>query len=459
MGWRGTSPPWATDDSPARPPDLSITDSLTELLDQHGLQQGSGICAVPPLQTKSSGIGGTTPQRIPSRSSNGSGTDRSRDVPTARTSSGGSFEKPRETMSAGSGSDVPVGGYRRVSGGATASQPRSPHISVCEHLSARAPKVDSNGTTAGSMPDPCICDQNQLNSKTLYPAAQTAPRWGPCLSGQLSACVSVALDPNTEFRTYMEDGHKICEPLFSSTHKNSAEAWGFYAVFDGHGGQEEMKYCEAKMHDIVHAELRALAPGKDVRDALIATFKKIDGQLAMLGAWNSGCTATVALVHRHDGKTRLYVANVGDSRAVLATSRASQRLSTDHRACDAAEAKRVTEDGGVVRYGRVGGQLSVSRSLGDHHLKNSGLSCIPDISVTEVGPGENALVIASDGLWDTIDDDCAAFLIDGVVSSTHEASGSNPVAKTLKETCAAHLVKEAKKRGSRDNILAMVVFL
>jgi len=33
------------------------------------------------------------------------------------------------------------------------------------------------------------------------------------------------------------------------------------------------------------------------------------------------------------------------------------------------QAARVCRDGGFVRHGRVAGQLSVTRSLGDHHLK------------------------------------------------------------------------------------------
>ena len=33
------------------------------------------------------------------------------------------------------------------------------------------------------------------------------------------------------------------------------------------------------------------------------------------------------------------------------------------------QAARVCREGGFVRHGRVAGQLSVSRSLGDHHLK------------------------------------------------------------------------------------------
>lgn len=56
-------------------------------------------------------------------------------------------------------------------------------------------------------------------------------------------------------------------------------------------------------------------------------------------------------------------------------------LGIDRTACvnDACvtQAARVVNDGGFVRFGRVAGQLSVSRSLGDHHLKARGFAAGP----------------------------------------------------------------------------------
>jgi serine/threonine protein phosphatase PrpC len=260
----------------------------------------------------------------------------------------------------------------------------------------------------------------------------------------------------------MEDGHKILDPMMSGRHSGE-DCWGYYAVFDGHGGREETQYCETKMHEVVVAELRG---GKDPREALIESFKKVDAQLAILGAWNSGCTATVTLLQRRQGGgSRLFVANVGDSRAVLVSSgsggTACQRLSTDHRANDASEARRVSDEGGFVRHGRVGGQLSVSRSLGDHHLKEAGVSCIPDVCVRDLAPGDQALVIASDGLWDALNDSDAGQVLEGSLASAKAKGQGGPqgIAEWLRESCAKDFVNYAKEHGTRDNILAVVVFL
>lgn len=237
----------------------------------------------------------------------------------------------------------------------------------------------------------------------------------------------------------------------------------FFAVFDGHGGRQETEYCEAKLHEVVLAELRGQSlEGRDVQQAvqsaLVAAFQKIDGQLAMLGAWESGCTCTVALAHRQSTGLTLYVANVGDSRAVIVGETSAKRLSVDHRASDPAEAARIAAEGGMVRHARVGGQLSVSRSLGDHHLKSSGVSCVPDFCCYEVN-GQHALIIASDGLWDVIEDDYSREVIKEVVDRAVAQGGSQKmVADYLREQAARTLVERAKERGTRDNILALVAF-
>lgn len=293
-----------------------------------------------------------------------------------------------------------------------------------------------------------------------------AAPWGLHDPGRTAAFVSVAQDANEDFRSYMEDGQKVVDPLLQTRH-GGEERWGFFAVYDGHGGRDEVAYCEAKLHEVVLAELRGLPNGgrchaQDVRHALSLAFQKVDGQLAMMGAWNSGCTATVALVHHQPGAApTLHVANVGDSRAVLVCSGAcaARRVSTDHRANDPAEARRVAEEGGLVRHGRVGGQLSVSRSLGDHHLKGSGVSCVPDICTCEVGTG-NALVIASDGLWDALEDDAAREIVQDCINrAVAQGGGHQAVAETLRVGAAKTLVERAKELGSRDNILALVAFL
>jgi len=242
----------------------------------------------------------------------------------------------------------------------------------------------------------------------------------------------------------------------------SVAVGAFFAVYDGHGGRDVMEYCESTLHDIVLQELRNLSAKseleEDVGKALVVAFQKVDSQVAMLGVSKVGCTATVALVHRQGTARTLYVANVGDSRAVALGRAGLQRLSRDHKASDPAEQARIADEGGLVSRGRVGGVLCVSRSLGDHHLKDCGVSCVPDVTSTcceEV----RVVVMASDGLWDVLEDaEVDRFVADCVDRSAAQHGNWQEVAAHLRKSVAAELVEEAKARGSRDNILVLVIF-
>ncbi|KAL7055850.1 hypothetical protein AAHC03_022898 [Spirometra sp. Aus1] len=132
---------------------------------------------------------------------------------------------------------------------------------------------------------------------------------------------------------------------------------------------------------------------------------------------DSGTTACVALLLPEvmDGERRrvcLYVANAGDSRAVLCRARAAVDLSTDHKPEDAAEKARIVAAGGTVTAdGRVNDGLNLSRALGDHTYKcrkdlkmaDQMISALPDVTKTELIPGnDDFLVIACDGIWNSM---------------------------------------------------------
>lgn len=53
---------------------------------------------------------------------------------------------------------------------------------------------------------------------------------------------------------------------------------------------------------------------------------------------------------------------------------------------------------------RVGGVLAVSRAFGDHALTIDGVICTPFIQRIELRVIHKWLVVASDGLWDVIDE-------------------------------------------------------
>lgn len=86
----------------------------------------------------------------------------------------------------------------------------------------------------------------------------------------------------------------------------------------------------------------------------------------------AGCTAVVAAVVERT----VYVANAGDSRAVLCNGAGRARpLSVDHKPAAPAEAARIRAAGGFVSsfggVARVNGNLSLSRAIGDLQYKGN----------------------------------------------------------------------------------------
>lgn len=124
----------------------------------------------------------------------------------------------------------------------------------------------------------------------------------------------------------------------------------------------------------------------------------------MMDAEHTGSTACVAVVRREINHNVVYVANVGDTRAVISKNGQAQRLSTDHKATDPTEIERVKSVGGSIMDNRVAGGLAITRALGDHAYKNFGVTGQPFIVRHVLRPFDKYLIIASDGIWDTVTD-------------------------------------------------------
>ncbi|BGP45663.1 hypothetical protein JCM10450v2_001493 [Rhodotorula kratochvilovae] len=125
-------------------------------------------------------------------------------------------------------------------------------------------------------------------------------------------------------------------------------------------------------------------------------------------------------VTKKAAKRTLYTANVGDARAVLSRGGKAVRLTYDHKGSDAKEAKRISDAGGFVLNNRVNGVLAVTRSLGDSSMKEFVVGA-PFTTETTLGPQDEWLIVACDGLWDVCTDQEAVDLIKDI-ADPQEAS-------------------------------------
>lgn len=152
---------------------------------------------------------------------------------------------------------------------------------------------------------------------------------------------------------------------------------------------------------------------------------------------------SVCCKREDDSSATLHVANVGDARVVVSHKQKAMRLSRDHRAEDPSEIQRIQRCGGLVFKSRVLGILAVSRSLGDHGLKEF-VSGKPHTTSFHGATAGDFVVIACDGLWDVMADEEVVAFVNNVAS---------------KESAAQLLIDEAIRRKSADNITVVVSWI
>ncbi|KAK1928868.1 putative inactive protein kinase [Phytophthora citrophthora] len=191
-------------------------------------------------------------------------------------------------------------------------------------------------------------------------------------------------------------------------------------------------------------------------DGIASDFDHTANGTAAVGEYFSGCTLTVVLHFRRE--QRAVSANVGDSRAIawLPNHADVVSLSMDHWPNDPAERSRIESSGGFVNFSglwRVVGQLAVSRSLGDRHLRKF-VTAEPSVFHLQLNERSSGgiLVVASDGLWETMSNhDVVRFL-------TEKFPDRRDTSASLNEL-AAHLLAEGYVRGSLDNMAVVLVAL
>lgn len=83
------------------------------------------------------------------------------------------------------------------------------------------------------------------------------------------------------------------------------------------------------------------------------------------GEDRSGTTAVCAFI----SPRFIYIANCGDSRAVLCRQGEPVFSTQDHKPGLPSEMDRIVKAGGSVMIARVNGSLAVSRALGDYDYK------------------------------------------------------------------------------------------
>jgi serine/threonine protein phosphatase PrpC len=258
-----------------------------------------------------------------------------------------------------------------------------------------------------------------------------------------------------------------------------------FACLDGHGA-EGASVSGYSLRNLLAGCASALQAGKPVSDAIHFAFARTSSTMAanVTDCRFSGSTAILTVLqHTPEGRA-LTTGWVGDSRAVVARHRPAstqqQRgqpqasfvpvpLTKDHKPTDPKERTRLSEARAIVRPSRVinphtGAWLEVgavrvwdasqiygvamSRSLGDMQV-HPFLIPTPEISTRVIDANDKLLILATDGVWDVMEND-------EVVSGSTSFEPRRSCAEIV-EACAKRW--DTSMPGRRDDITAVVVDL
>ncbi|GBE89606.1 phosphatase 2C-like domain-containing protein [Sparassis latifolia] len=254
------------------------------------------------------------------------------------------------------------------------------------------------------------------------------------------------------WRRTMEDKHAVQLHL-----GNNSRGSAFFAVFDGHGGNAVAEFARAFLHQTLceDEEYARRAYPKALRNA----FLKVDAKLSgVYGDMAVGSTANVALV---TGKGRIYLANAGDSRAVLSNKGKAKTLSTDHKTSIPVEKARVEAADGYVWRGRVNNDLAMTRALGDFRYKQNMnlppekqiVTADPEVMEHEITEEDEFLILACDGIWDCLESQQVVDLVRLFVSQ------GKMLSKVCEDICQYCLAPHPIMGRGSDNMTLMVVAL
>ena len=211
------------------------------------------------------------------------------------------------------------------------------------------------------------------------------------------------------WRADNEDAHAVYLGL-----PNTNLDW--ISVYDGHGGPLTAHLVSLKLHHAFDCNmLNSMADANSTqktKKTLIKTFLKVDSELTRSSnkklVVTCGCTANAVILDHLESK--IYCANIGDTRAVLCRAGKAINLSNDHKPNLWVEKERITKAGGTVSQdNRVNGLLAVPRAFGDLYFKQAthlplskqAVTSLPDVTATNMNSEDQFIICACDGVWDS----------------------------------------------------------
>lgn len=250
-----------------------------------------------------------------------------------------------------------------------------------------------------------------------------------------------------------EDQH-VCLLNLDNNNTNYSNI-NLFGVFDGHGGKGVSKYLKDNiLNYFIKSKYNKLYSSKkslitkyftNVFDHINTKLKEDHPRIA----YNSGSTACIGIMYNDNNSTKLWILNVGDSRAVRCNkNNIAEQLSEDHKPNSPDEKKRIEELGGKIIFDGVDWRVkdySLSRAFGDLNASPF-ITHLPQIYNYKIN-NDKFIIFACDGLWDILSNQEAVDFVNSLIISKNNIN----YARALSEY--------ALTKGSLDNITVMVYFI
>lgn len=324
------------------------------------------------------------------------------------------------------------------------------------HTIAEATICDKNNTLAQQ-------ESHSNSNSSSAPAAAQAP------AAQQTERIPYGKAESIGRRPTMEDAD-IIEPALTAQSS-------LFAILDGHNGAEVAEYVAFYLPGYLKETLKSHDPKKALEEALKATTTSLENSLLAGPAQSMGTTAICTLIINGV----LYVANIGDSRAILCSKGKAIALSRDQKPERLDEALRIKKAGGtIIKMGlddkkntvllpehlwhtssaplRIMAPecrtlLSMTRAIGDFGLRPAGLIATPEIIDCRLTRSDEFLLLACDGIFEkNINRQRAVDIVRQALIRYQEYPD-------VAQRAAKELVDAAYKSGSEDNLSALVVLL
>ena len=228
-------------------------------------------------------------------------------------------------------------------------------------------------------------------------------------------------------------------------------------VFDGHGGKLVSKYLKENIpkYLLKKTDINIYQQKSKITSNFFSKlFDKLQEDLIKkhpIVSKRCGSTALCGIQYIDTmNRSMIWLANIGDSRAVLYNSKnIAIPLTRDHKPHHISEKKRIENLGGRIKFDGVDwrvGDLSLSRALGD--LDNTPyVTHRPEVFRYRLNKKDKFIIFACDGLWDVISNEQACKFVDMNMKQNHRGD----ISKLLAE--------HAIKSGSYDNVTVSILYL